>query len=176
MEPGDRPTPTPEIDALAACLHGTWVLDEAVFSAMLYPVLVDYATEAGVATTDTTITGTQTVTFDTDGTFTATTMVSGSVAAETVRLSLEAWTTGTWRTDGQKVAAPTVDYGGTATQVLHGESQSDDLAGADDADFAMLPRNLAPASCTDNTLTFTGVGRVLDLPDVPDDLVFTRRS
>ncbi len=168
-------------DDLAGCLEGTWELDEAVLTSVFKAGFVEGMSETdGVQADIDTLTASQTVTFDSDETFTSATTMNGSLTATAqgqqlpIDMVIEATSSGTWETDGDKLAITTLEGGGTWTITLMDQTQTDDL-GQDAGDVVMLPSTAEAVTCAGDKLTLDATGMSMLVPDAPDEIVFTRQ-
>ncbi|MCL2466686.1 MAG: hypothetical protein FWF02_08545 [Micrococcales bacterium] len=173
-------TPTDDRNTLASCLEGTWALDEAVLTAVLVAGVLESMEDPEMTTAVTSASASQIVTLSGDDTFTATTDMSvdftltykGQTAPASIVLTASA--AGTWRTSGETMAiTPDGSSTGTMSTTALGQTQTEDLGGEDS--LIIMPTRLTEATCQGNTLTFDGQGLADEIPDAPQNVVFTRQ-
>ncbi|MCL2422658.1 MAG: hypothetical protein FWD11_01995 [Micrococcales bacterium] len=182
QQPGDRspsPSPSPEVDELAACLEGSWSLDEAVLAAMAAEAFVDDGSDPEVTMTLDRVNADQIVTFFADETFTSTTdmtinityAASGQTAPGTLTMSTSS--AGTWYVSDGKLSTETDGNGtGQTTVTVLGTTETSAVDGADE--LVMLPERPFPVTCSATRMTVEGVGMSTGVADIPSDFVFTR--
>ena len=179
-DPGPTTTETSASDsALATCLEGTWSLDEAALTSLVQQGFVESLSESdGLDASLDSLTADQTVTFVADETFTSQTQMTAALTITyqgqsfPANMTIEASSSGTWRTSGDKMAITTTDDQGTMHTDAAGQSDDQDL---DSGDLVLLPSWLDSVACRLDTLTYDSVDLTQLAPGAPANVVYTRQ-
>jgi len=178
--PGPTTTETSASDsALATCLVGTWSLDENALTSIAQQGFLESLSESEdmTATLDS-LTADQTLTFVDDETFSSQTQMTAAFTftyqGQTIpaSLTIEASSSGTWRTSGEKLAITTTNDEGTMHIETAGQPDDQNL---DSGDLVLLPSSLDSVACRHDTLIYDSANLGQIAPGAPDNVVYTRQ-